>query len=104
MQFWATLGKGLNDTMTQDEYAFVHRRITKALAPELDDDEAEEAAEEDWVDDLDGDEEMTFQRYADGLFGIADMWTDTVNELEYVVFLNKLYRRVTSHPGASTKR
>ena len=34
-------------------------------------------------------------RYADGLFGIADMWTDTVDELDYVVFLNKLYRRVT---------
>ena len=38
---------------------------------------------------------MTFDRYANGLIGIADLWTETIEELDYIVFLNKLYRRIT---------
>eukprot|EP00966_Prymnesium_polylepis_P312898 7230635-Prymnesium_polylepis.1 len=81
--------------MPKDDYIFVHQRITKALAPELSDDEAAEAAEEDWIDDLAGGAKMTFDKYASGLFGIADLWTETIEELDYVVFLNKLFRRIT---------
>ena len=95
MQFWETLGLGVDDMMTKDDYTFVHRRITKALAPELEEDEAAEAADEDWLDDLAGNETMTFDLYANGLIGIADLWTETIEELDYIVFLNKLYRRIT---------
>ena len=36
VSFWAALGgKSESDTMTQQEYRFVHVRISKALAPEL---------------------------------------------------------------------
>ena len=51
MQFWTALGKGPEEGMRKDEYCFVHRRITKALAAELSEEEAAEAAEEDWEDD-----------------------------------------------------
>ena len=71
--------------MKHPTYVYIHRRISKALAPELTDEEAAEAAEEDWAEDLHGaeaEEGMSIEQYADGLFGVADMWTDTVDELE----------------------
>ncbi|KAL1515467.1 hypothetical protein AB1Y20_002091 [Prymnesium parvum] len=108
LQFWLTMGLGLEDTMSKKDYRFIHRRITKALAPELDDREAAEVADSDWAGDLaEAGAEMTFDTYANGLFEIADFWTDSVDELDYVIFLNKLYRRithVTSSPDKSPKR
>ena len=85
--------------MPKATYVYVHRRISMALAPELSEAEAAEAAEEDWVDDSGWlgqvQNEIAFDNYAGGLFGVADMWTESVDELEYVIFLNKLFRRVT---------
>ena len=74
-QYWATVGLEIHEAMTREQYTFVHRRITKALAPELEEDDAAEAAEEDWFDDLAGGDKMTFEKYANGLIGIADLWT-----------------------------
>ena len=75
LQFWTTLGKDeLDDTIGAEEYGFVHRRITKALAPELSDADAAEAAIEDWQDDAMGAPRMTFEQFRVGLVGIADMW------------------------------
>ena len=95
--------------MPFEQYAHIHRRISMALAPELAEDEAQEAAHEDWTEDLDGcnpAEGIPFEKYSRGLFGVADMWTETVDELAYVIFINKLFRRVTvlrepPAPGAS---
>ena len=33
---------------------------------------------------------MDFTLYVDGLCGIADMWTASVDELAYIIFLNKV--------------
>ena len=98
MQFWTAAGLGEEQKMDFELYAHIHRRISMALAPELTEDEAREAAIEDWSEDLDGfdpEEGMPFEQYSKGLFGVADMWTETVDELEYVIFINKLFRRVT---------
>lgn len=102
LQFWLSAGKALSDTMSKEEYFFIHRRIAQALAPTLTEAEAEVAASDDWREDLNGAETMNFERYALGLCGIADMWTDSVDELDYVVFLNKLYRRITCVRGRPT--
>ena len=95
LQFWTVAGLSEQDLMPKDKYVLIHRRISKALAPELSHAEATEAAEEDWEEDRAGAAAMTFEQYANGLTGIADMWTETVDELEYVIFLNKLFRRIT---------
>ena len=102
LQFWLSAGKALSDTMSKEEYFFIHRRIAQALAPTLTEAEAEAAASDDWREDLNGAETMNFERYALGLCGIADMWTDSVDELDYVVFLSKLYRRITCVRGRPT--
>ena len=38
-RFWTTMGKGDEDTIAVAEYTMVHRLITKALAPELSDED-----------------------------------------------------------------
>ena len=86
--------------MTEQEYRFVHARITRALAPELNETEAEAAATEDWHDDMGDAKAMTLELYLEGLISIADQWTDTVDELEYVVFMNQLLRRITCRKRA----
>ncbi|KAL3912122.1 MAG: hypothetical protein SGPRY_008444 [Prymnesium sp.] len=70
------MGLEVDGLMSKKDYMFVHRRITKALAPEMEDEEAEEIAESDWAGDLDLTEsgEMNFDKYAQGIFEIADNW------------------------------
>ena len=43
MQFWSTAGLSAEQAMPKETYVFVHRRISKALAPELTEAEAAEA-------------------------------------------------------------
>ena len=42
---------------------------------------------EDWQGDLRGGT-MTFDRYVLSMFEIVDLWSDTVDELDYVILLN----------------
>ena len=51
LRFWAALGKGMDDSLSRDEYTWAHLRIGRALAPELSAAEAQQAADEDWEDD-----------------------------------------------------
>ena len=80
-------------------YTSVHLRIGRALAPELSDEEAHAAAAEDWLDDSCGASRIAFDDFARGIVQVVDLWTETVDELEYVVFTNKLYRRITRISG-----
>ena len=96
LQFWTTLGLAEDATMTKEQYVYIHRRLARALAPDLTAAEAAEAAEEEWKEDLAGTSEMTFELYAESIYGVADLWTDGVGELDYVIFVNKLYRRITT--------
>lgn len=114
-RFWTVLGvakeraaktAGVEAAITQQQtrrmrfigrqdYFVLHRRITRALAPELSKREAKEAAEQDWLEDLGGARHMDFEHFAAGLFGIADMWTDDVDEDSYTQFLEQLFLSVT---------
>ena len=75
-QFWTTCGLGPKQTMSEELYTWLHRRIAKMLAPELTEHEAQEAAAEDWHMDGDGANTLSFDQFALGLFGIADMWCE----------------------------
>ena len=99
LQFWSVLGKAPGETMSKAEYTHVHQRIARALAPELSAAEAIEACEEDWEEDCGGLESISFEEYAQGLYALADMWTENVDELEYVIFLNKLFSMLNRRPG-----
>jgi len=94
-QFWDACGLDEGATMSKAEYATVHRLVTCALAPDMTEAQSAAALEDDWLDDLRGAAEMSFERYLLSLYEIADLWTDSASELAYVVFINKLYRRIT---------
>lgn len=81
MQFWSTAGKSVTDRMGQSEYLSLHGLISRALAPELTSKEARQAAEEDWLEDCCGEDNLSFEKFTHGLTGVADMWTDSVEEL-----------------------
>lgn len=102
MQFWHTLGKEEMASIDRDEYGFLHRRLSMALAPDLNEADAIEAAELDWRDDAKGHESstLTFEHYFASLLNLACMWIDDPeNEEKVVLFLNKVYRAVTKEQG-----
>ena len=80
-QFWSTCGLGPEEAMSEELYNWLHRRIAKMLAPELAESEAQEAAAEDWRMDGGGGDSLTFDQFALGLFGIADMWCERHNRV-----------------------
>jgi hypothetical protein len=47
LQFWTTAGLKVDEPMPKPTYLHIHARISKVLAPELTEEEAAEAAEED---------------------------------------------------------
>ena len=85
LQFWTTVGLEPDAHMTKENYIYIHRRLSRALAPELSNAEAVEAAEEEWQEDLGGADYMTFALFSDSIYGLADLWTDAVSELDYVM-------------------
>ena len=85
MQFWTLAGKAPMDLMSFEEYLQLHARISRALAPELTTEEMRQAAEEDWAEDTGHGETCCLEQLTHGLTGIADMWTDSVEELDYTV-------------------
>jgi hypothetical protein len=101
-QFWDTLRLDEDGTMHRGQYMEVHRLLTAALAPEMDEAEWREAAEEDYTDDQRGHTSLNLARSIMSIFEVADLWTDSVEEWQYVCFINKLYRRVTK-PRVSRK-
>ena len=42
---------------------------------------------------------LGFDSFVNGLLGVADMWTASVNEIEYAGFLGELYARITEVSG-----
>ena len=95
-QIWSAIGLQADGQMTKEQYAMVHQRISRCLAPEMTADEVVEALEEDWRDDAAGKETLTLDLYVRSLFGLADMWASTDEEVDYVIFVNKLFRRITA--------
>lgn len=89
LKFWQLMGKRPDETADFTVYSLIHSKITAVLAPDMDEDEAKEAALEDWVEDVAGEEEISLAQYARGLFSVADLWTDSVIEKDYVEFLTK---------------
>ena len=46
---------------------------------------------------------MHLSLYLMSVFEVADLWVDSLEEYQYIIFINKLYRRVTK-PRTSRKK
>ena len=96
LKFWELLGVRTEEVATKASYAAVHAKIAAVLAPDLTKAEAEAALQEDWAQDAGpGALNISLAQYRDGIFSIADLWTDSVEESDYLGFLRKLYRRIS---------
>ena len=120
-QFWDTLGLSEHAALEKSQYLQVHRLLARALAPEMGADDWAAAAEADWRGDLARGRSVTAeaasrrlggggkdgglgvggactlsrQMYELSIFEVADLWTSSTSEAEYVTFIDKLFRRVT---------
>jgi hypothetical protein len=74
-------------TWSKNEYVRVSKKIYKAMIEEYDEAEAVASAHEDWERDCKGQKEMSQELWEDGLFELADLWTDGIDGTEYAEFL-----------------
>ncbi|KAJ8600720.1 hypothetical protein CTAYLR_003934 [Chrysophaeum taylorii] len=83
------------------EYVQVHMSIGKALfdPEEWDEEEVRETVELDWVRENGTSDTMDQAKFARSLFELVDTWAATIRLVEYRMFLQKLYFRIT---GSST--
>ena len=76
-----------DEKVDKQEYAIMHRKIVLSLQPMATPKEAMEAMEEDWIRDAMGEDGLTRERFILCWFELADLWTETMEAVEYEEFL-----------------
>lgn len=96
--FWSTFSS-VQETgrVHRAEYVQVHLSIAKALfdPEEWDEDDVREMVEMDWVRENNTNDTMDKARFSQSLFELVDTWASTIRLVEYRMFLQKLYFRIT---------
>lgn len=91
-EWWRTI-EGLKDErgyLLQTEFVAIAVKIQKALDEKYDGDKAIAFAESDWEHDSKGKGYIDKETFFESVFEIADLWTDTVHERDYVNMLRAL--------------
>lgn len=80
-----------------DRYVELQVRIYKALVKRFSMKDAKKCAKDDWVNDCKGDSSKGLTREAlkDSLFEMADVWCETIDPLEYAVFLQTVFDAIS---------
>ena len=85
-RWWNATDADGNGVIDHDEYIVLSVALYRVLVADGDEDGALLAAEDDWEEDLGDADAMTAELFVEGIVQIADMWTDTVGELDYLIF------------------
>lgn len=85
-----------NGTLAKDAYVAIQCRVYKALMDNYDEEDALACAEEDWERDVQGLDAMHRDSFTDGLFELADLYTETSEAADYATFLWKLLQSVAT--------
>jgi hypothetical protein len=99
-QWWNGMKLGGADgKMHKDIYIQLSIAVQAMLLPDLSEDQAYLTAKADWQDDLYAHEPprattMTYGSFYNAMFELADTWVDTVDESDYVTFVERM---VESH-------
>ena len=96
-----------NQGLNESHYIEHCRRLYKALMPNWEEKEAQEAAQMDWRIDSNGDLLISKRAFQDSLFILADIWTIETNSVDYATFLRELFVQVTEpvvDPGQKRER
>ena len=102
LQFWELLG-GVEPTgrASKAKYAALHRSISRVLTPSMSETDLLDALEEDWREDAGGSTTISLAQFVGGLFKMADVWVDSIDERDYCTFLQKLFLRVSVKSASS---
>ncbi|KAL1525073.1 hypothetical protein AB1Y20_019946 [Prymnesium parvum] len=95
-RFWSVFGVGDDGTIGREEYLEFHVRVAAVLIPSLSDEEAASSGIEDWKEDAKGGDTMAAPLFYDSLFELADVYTTGIDGGAYAVWLDRLFRRITS--------
>ena len=85
-----------------ERYVEFSIRIYKAMIENFDLAEAEQSARDDWEDDSRGEPTLGRERFMDSMFELADVWTHSMEPVEYASFLKTLFAQVVIEEGANT--
>ena len=80
--------------LARDDYVRLCTKIYKAMIESFDEAEAAECSEEDWLQDSQGEAELSRERFLDAMFELADVWTRTIEPAEYAAFMRDLFGHV----------
>eukprot|EP00698_Gefionella_okellyi_P023179 TRINITY_DN782_c0_g1_i1.p1 TRINITY_DN782_c0_g1~~TRINITY_DN782_c0_g1_i1.p1 ORF type:complete len:1298 (+),score=213.59 TRINITY_DN782_c0_g1_i1:513-3896(+) len=95
-KWWAVATRrGVRSGVDRAEYVHMNKLMYKALIPVYNAREAERVAQDDWLVDCDGRKELDNLLFCNSLFELADIWTLTTEEHEYVEFLNRLLHQIS---------
>jgi len=105
--FWNTFSSVHKTGMVnQAEFVQVQMNIAKALfdPEDWDEDEVREMVESDWVRENGLSNNMDHEKFNTSLFELVDTWASTIKLVEYRMFLQKLYFRITGNSGNSANK
>ena len=80
--------------LVRERYVEVSIRIYKAMIEDFDLREAEKSAADDWEHDSRGATTLGRERFMDSMFELADVWTHSMEPIEYSFFLKTLFGQV----------
>ncbi|KAH8074141.1 hypothetical protein JL720_10693 [Aureococcus anophagefferens] len=105
--FWNTFSSVHKTGMVnQAEFVQVQMNIAKALfdPEDWDEDEVREMVESDWVRENGLSNNMDHEKFNASLFELVDTWASSIKLVEYRMFLQKLYFRITGNSGNSANK
>jgi hypothetical protein len=95
-KLWNSEGmvKNAEGKLLQEGYAALNRRIHRALVPGVDDESCDVAARADWISDAAGESSMSYGRFSEAMFELADLWSAGAEESEYCTFMSNVEKCV----------
>ena len=116
-KFWDTakasdersaLGGSVEDHIScvrKQAYVQMSMKLYKVCVEDWDEKEAYQNACNEWLEDTrETPDYLSREKFEDAIFGVADMWTGTVQVDEYESFLEELWSRVAKGDGPLTYR
>ena len=88
--WWRCTDADGNGVIDHDEYICLGIALYHVMIGDGNEQAAEQSAENDWIDDSKGLEVMTEDHFKGAIFELADLWTETIDAMEYSKFLYDL--------------
>ena len=94
-RFWDLLPKTTEGRIDKQNYVDLILRFSKLLIPDFSKEEILAVVEEDWANDSEGADSLSYSQFYNALFQLCDVWTEDISASGYSEFLMKIYRRIT---------